>query len=139
MNKFFVYAVMINVALLVFFVISDYETWNAVAANLIKNYVFLQQLNESEFGPAIVTDIYSNYGILGTPIGMNIRYAMPNNLVAKSLDASATTGNLPLGWFITAIVVNLSLIWHLEKKRMSKLTEDSKTEATSERGQKLTK
>lgn len=132
MNRLFVYALIINVALLVVFILLDSITWNAVAVNL--NSRMQTILTPNGIYTYNVTDIYSNYGLVW--VGVNVRYVIPY-VFMNPQDSVGISINLPLIWFIVTIVVNLCMIWYYGIKRMSELTKGSKTETISPSEQKI--
>ena len=56
MNRLFVYAIIINVALLVGFILLDFVTWNAVALNL-------DSLVKASYEYGYLNATYASYGI----------------------------------------------------------------------------
>jgi hypothetical protein len=70
-----------------------------------------------------VTSIYSNYEIVF--VGINVRYSV-QGIFLNPQDSLGSSINLPLIWFIMAMVVNLYLIWHFGIERLKELTETQK-------------
>jgi len=91
LNRLFVYAIIINVALLVVFILLDFLTWNAVAVNL--NSRMQTILTPAGIYTAKVTGIYSNYGLVW--VGINVRYVIPNIFLMPQ-DSVGISINLPL-------------------------------------------
>ena len=121
MNRLFVYALILNVALLVVFILLDAVTWNDAALNLDSRIKAIVAANENVIGT------YSSYAIV--QVGITVRYVVPHFMNPQDYVGSSI--NLPLFWFIVTIIVNLYMIWYSGIKRMSELTKGSKTETIS--------
>jgi hypothetical protein len=123
MNRLFMYAVILNVALLGVFILLDSITWNNVALSLGSLVQAIYRTNGT------VPDWWwPNYTIIQVGIGFGY---VPNIPAFAYVHDGISSINLPLIWFIVTIAVNLSLIWHLETQRGSKQTKDSKIETIS--------
>jgi hypothetical protein len=131
MDKLFREAIIINVALLVIFILSDFLTWNAVALNLNSRMQTILAPNGSY--AYNVTNIYSNYELV--LVGINVRYIV-QGIFLNPQESLGSSINLPLIWFILAMVVNLYLIWHFGIERLKELTETQKPSSPSAKQQK---
>lgn len=107
MNRLFVYAIIINLALIVGFVLLDYATWNNVALNLDPTIKRIVEPNGNMTEQ--ITRIYSSYEII--QVGITVRVLLP--FFMNQQDTSSISINLPFIWFILTVIVNLSLIWYL--------------------------
>jgi|GEM_PF-5294447 hypothetical protein len=123
MNRLFMYAVILNAALLGVFILLDMITWNAVAVGLASLIQAIRQGNGT-----LTSLIWSDYSII--QVGISVGYFPNIPYFAYAVD-TVNAVNLALIWFIVTIAVNLSLIWHSETQRVSKQTRDSKTEIIS--------
>jgi len=129
MSRLFMYAVILNVALLGVFVLLDTITWNNITAGLTSRIQAIQQENG-----ALATEIWSKYSII--QVGISVGYFPHVTAYVAPRYETVNAVNLALIWFVLTIAVNLSLIWHSETQRVSKQTKGSKTEIISAQQQK---
>ena len=128
MSRLFMYAVILNVALLGVFIVLDTITWNNVAVGLTS----LIQASRQENGTLVL--IWSNYSII--QVGISVGYFPHVTAYVAPRYETVNAVNLALIWFVLTIAVNLSLIWHSETQRGSKQTKGSKTEIISAQQEK---
>lgn len=118
MNRILRNALIINAVLLYVFILLNFLTLNMMIANL--DSVVSGIVGR---GDRIVNVFWGQY--LPFQISINIGI-FPNVTAFAWEEITASAVDLPLIWFIVAIVVNLALIWHSVRARLSEQANDSK-------------